>query len=134
MKRLTELRALLICLDLWKWLAETGSRHKEDWPGWVEVWAQYGGGAEGDCFRYDCPCCEYVMREENLEGMDAGDPECSTTCPMRDWFNGRCTSETQVFVQWFNEESTLRRSELAREMVKMIERAITKFRAKRKTK
>ena len=48
--KITKKIALKICVELWTWIAVTGSRNKHDWPGW----AKYGNMPN------DCPCCEYV--------------------------------------------------------------------------
>jgi len=53
MKIITREDALLHCFDLWLWLAVTGKKHKENWPGW-----EFNGGYLEKCFA-DCPVCKY---------------------------------------------------------------------------
>ena len=53
--RLTEKKAIQITIELWEWLAKTGSFFKSEWPKWKE----YG---EMDCA---CPLCEYDIRKSN---------------------------------------------------------------------
>lgn len=48
--RLTKKRALDISIELWEWMAKTGSNYKGDWPGWEKY---------GEMFNY-CPLCEYA--------------------------------------------------------------------------
>ena len=64
---LTKKKALEISIELWEWLAETGSDNKEDWPGW----AKYG--------RMECTCalCEYSRRQQKNKPWWA-----CTPCPL----------------------------------------------------
>ena len=47
---LTLEKALDIAIELWAWMAETGRRNKESWPGWKEY----------DEMEAHCPLCEYA--------------------------------------------------------------------------
>lgn len=47
--RLTKKKAIKITIELWTWLATTGSEDKGSWPGWRKY---------GRMFR-SCPLCEY---------------------------------------------------------------------------
>ena len=53
--KLTRRDALVICRDLWGWLAKNPNyTHKSAWPGWEKVCAKYGDMAS------NCPCCAFV--------------------------------------------------------------------------
>lgn len=67
--RLTKLKALDITIELWEWMAETGSDYKGDWPGWEKY------GTMGN----DCALCEYT--EGNC-------PDCPINSCYVDFFYG----------------------------------------------
>ena len=54
---LSEIKAIRICRDLWKWLAaHPNITNKSSWPGWNK----YDGGYNS--FIHLCPLCEYTKR------------------------------------------------------------------------
>ena len=53
--KLTAKRAVVLSIELWEWLAETGL-DKEGWPKWKRNGGKYSDEIEGDCF-----LCEYAQ-------------------------------------------------------------------------
>jgi hypothetical protein len=109
---LTKEKALLICLELWTWLAETGSPYKTTWPGW-EI---YGS------MLFDCPCCEYT------EQIDP-DEYCHY-CPIP-WPGllatncNSCSNEGSPYQDWTkNIEYPILRKASAKKMVVLIQKTI----------
>ena len=49
--RLSKKRAIKLFREHWKWLAETGSNRKDDWPGW---------DFDDDYIEHCCFLCEYA--------------------------------------------------------------------------
>ena len=89
--KLTEKKAIEICIELWTWLAKTGKR-KSEWDGWGD-----------DCFYQDCPFCEYSSQ--------MGDRGCES-CPIIKSFQSYC-----VFIgfgNWYNAETVLARKKYAK--------------------
>lgn len=60
-KYLNKKNAIKITIELWTWLKKTGSKDKEDWPGWKKIKKEYGRG-----FVYDCPLCEHGRQRERI--------------------------------------------------------------------
>lgn len=89
MKIETREDALLHCFDLWLWLAETGSRDKEDWPGWERNFGYLEGCS------YDCPCCGYTEGDclkcpivwSGVDGGYGGYPCCQEGAEFDKWAN-----------------------------------------------
>lgn len=75
--RMTELKALVMCYQLWQHMVDTDQPDKE--LAAVEV---FGRGVELDS---DCPCCEYHSRKYGVWS----DQPCPFNCPLRSiWPNG----------------------------------------------
>ena len=88
--RLTRKQAILLSIDLWTWLADTGSMHKWEWPGWKDNGGQYEH-AIGYCF-----LCEYSERQIKRNN--------TTTCEACSYYQryGYCSqfSETSPYHKW----------------------------------
>jgi hypothetical protein len=97
--KLTESKAVEISIELWEWLAETGSRQKRSWPGWNQYkkyaepsdYNPYGTFAQGCCLcEYDkqqlgrCEKCPYWRRYGFCNEFGS---------PYRNWSNWNNTSE-----------------------------------------
>ena len=61
--KLTQKKALMISIELWEWLKESGNEFKSNWPGWK----RYGK------MQSHCPFCEYGRRRK----------ESCESCPLR---------------------------------------------------
>ncbi|KKM04728.1 hypothetical protein LCGC14_1761280 [marine sediment metagenome] len=88
---MTKTEAIDRTIELWTWLAETGERHKGDWPGWK----RHGG--EYDLAGSDCFLCKHSLRGQFT-------PHCTTYCLYCLKF-GHCVNG--YFDQW-NEAGTPR--------------------------
>jgi len=90
---------------LWLWLAKTGRRYKEDWPGWEKIEDQ-----DFDCFL----CTQYhadILREDVCK------------CPVK-WskLNRKltpCCNYDSPFAQWDDEKDITKRKQLARKIAGM---------------
>jgi len=89
--RLTKKKAIDISIELWIWLAETGSEFKSRWEGWDKYEEMF-------CY---CALCEYAFRH--------GD--CND-CPYYKKF-GECCEDTHPYHQWENAESIEERRKYA---------------------
>ena len=78
--RLTKKKAIEIAIELWTWLAETGSISKLLWPGW-EKYGEMG---------LACPLCEYDARKAAKSELGA----CNY-CPYCEVF-GECMTDEFV--------------------------------------
>jgi len=83
MERLTRKKAILITIDLWEWLAETGEIGKGHWL-----------TSKGYRFLSDCPLCEYNDRARNRIGSDS----CGC-CPYYQEF-GDCLEARTPYESW----------------------------------
>ncbi len=84
----TEEEALQITLDLWTWLAETGARDKDEWPGWKnhDNW-------QGED---DCALCTLCNETDRSQGC--------LLCPYWRAF-GPCGFSTGPYNRWFRARS-----------------------------
>lgn len=48
--KLTKKKALDITIELWEWMAETGSDYKGDWHGWEKYWVMANNCALCECY------------------------------------------------------------------------------------
>ena len=126
MKELTEKAALDWSLKLWKWIAETGSEDKADWPEW-EKWIK----------QYDsipcslCPCCAYALQILIGHGKSDLDNEKCGYCPVKKWgrFNTCITDQFMgLFDKWEDAwNSEPERIRCAEKIVKAIRLARSKL-------
>jgi hypothetical protein len=105
--KLTKKKAVKMFRAHWRWLAETGSRHKEFWPG--HDFAE--DGIDSTCF-----LCEY---------MDQVDGDCRD-CPI-EWPGINCADknhedEKGLFSKWWSAATRRTRREYARIISKLPER------------
>lgn len=105
-EKLTKKKALEICIELWTWLAETGSEYKFDWPGWKEY---------GDIWAH-CPCCEYQKQNP------------VSNCLIFSGINGKCTctKEDSVYTKW-NSAGTSTRKEYAQQIVDLAKQKLSEL-------
>lgn len=93
--RLTRKKAIELSIELWEWLAETGSGEKSEWP----EWGNYGEVI----YLADCFLCEYGNRNINPKNIeDKYWTECGA-CPYHKKF-GRCCNDNTPFWLWAEEE------------------------------
>ena len=111
MEKLTRVKALEICRDLWDYLAETGSYDKNDWPGWRE----HGR------MRHACPCCEYAKMDCSFclflgcwRNTDFSTPCCDLVSPFRKWCDVRTPKTRKKYAKII---ADFARAELAKENV-----------------
>ena len=82
---LTKKKAIEISIELWTWLAETGSGDKFDWDGWKKY---------GD-MSHNCPLCEYTLRQARIERFDGF--HCERYCPLKPSEPFGCEEEVRRF-------------------------------------
>jgi len=82
---LTKEQAIDISIELWTWLAETGSGRKLEWQGWKK----YGAMGCG------CALCAYTEQQE--EGAAA--VTCKP-CPYYRKFHGKCFKRNRIYAKW----------------------------------
>jgi hypothetical protein len=125
-KRITVIQALKLHILLWRWLAETGSNNKTNWPEWA-----YNKGnvptADNDCFM-----CERVGFD------DGGDPNCQH-CPLKGkWTRGgiasNCEAEGALYVKWNCSESLRWKKYFAGKIADIGEEKLAELRAKKRGK
>ena len=95
-------------IELWTWLAETGERDKENWPGWKLNGGVYSGKK---CHCFACDCAVWVDIRCNLCPVVWGTssvifPCCGDDSPYAEWENT-------------NEEETETRKRLASKIATM---------------
>jgi hypothetical protein len=76
---------------LWGWLAKTGGRDKQRWPGW----AGYSGPAKNHCFACAMGSC--------------------LACPV-EWPGGGCSGDNGLYSRWAQARTLEFRRELAARM------------------
>ena len=81
--KLTRKKAISISIELWTWLAETGSEYKHEWPGWKKYGAMV----------LACPFCEYSRQRNKLALYDAG---LNTYCPSCPYVRPNILANTQL--------------------------------------
>jgi len=116
-QKLTPCTALELSIELWKWLAETGSNDKSAWDKWERLEQEY----KIEFFAACCPLCEYS--KYNVD--------CNI-CPMfKRWpdVHGAseyevCTSEGSAFDIWSNSTSVTLRKAMAEVLVGAFETAL----------
>lgn len=124
-KRLTKIKALEICEELWSWLAKTGNGYKDDWPGWNK----YGE------MENECPCCEYNNQFSNF-----GEFTCSK-CPIK-WISEKekedfydcgypnCQQGPSPFAKWEIAVTPKTRKAAAESMLVLIRKTLRHERSK----
>jgi len=104
--RLTKKKAIEIAIELWTWLAETGSEGKFEWPGWDT----HGYMAS------HCPLCEYGRRQAAKSELDS----CNY-CPYCAVF-GECQSvdDDTPYDMWFFAQTTEDRKKYAGQFLEQL--------------
>ena len=96
---LTKRQSLLLCIELWDWLAENPTKHKSDWPGWTEH-------TDAEAYNH-CFACQYA---EEQAVINLKDDICSL-CPLMDyWDDGfdaicpsaykTCMGKNSLYLRW----------------------------------
>lgn len=121
--KLTEIKALEACRDLWRWLEENPSKEKHQWPAFEN--------STKKCLSY-CPCCQYVRTVDKMPLFCAEDtiPESETDrkrqrklCPLRDLWPKGCCSARSPFRRW-NESRYHLRSKYAKQIADFCEKRL----------
>ncbi|KKM94057.1 hypothetical protein LCGC14_1202170 [marine sediment metagenome] len=99
MKVETKTDALLHCFDLWLWMAVTGEKDKDEWPGWKR-----NGWYLENCFA-DCPACEYMENKK----IDCN--KCIIS-----WPKTECDGAGGLFRRWRWSETKKEKKQLALEI------------------
>jgi len=90
---MTKRKALEICIELWTWLAKSGS-HKNRWPRW-----EWNGG-EIKWMQNQCSLCEYSDREK--KGCEACPlKEALDRCKPNSVYAKWCASDLKIFRKWY---------------------------------
>ena len=125
-KRLTKIKALEICEELWSWLAKTGNGYKSDWPGWNK----YGEMVN------DCPCCDYSYL---FETWSSDQSDLCQHCPIKWTYRKVYESyedcicevlETSPYFVWCRAETSKARKAAAEDMLVLIRKTLRHERSK----
>ncbi len=95
--RLTKEKAIELSIELWEWMAKTGTEYKDQWTGWEK----YALTSKNDCF-----LCEYNDMQGGRSLID-----CSY-CPYFEKF-GRCV-DNSIFGKWAYTETKRTRKKYAK--------------------
>ena len=88
---LTKKKAIEISIELWTWLAETGSEEKGGWSGWNGYGVMQG----------NCALCEYDAQKEN--DCLACPINCSLS-PFARWWYANTIEERKKYASLFLEQ------------------------------
>ena len=107
-KALTVEDALVLCIDLWSWMAADGTREKRYWPGWEWIC--------GDVpfFENDCPICEYNL-QNTYRCRDCIMP----------WSGGHCTEGEHE--DWRSAKTVEEKEAASLSIVRMSEKELSKI-------
>lgn len=108
--RLTRKKAIELCIELWTWLAETGSKDKWHWPKWKEYFTDYSE-IEDACY---CWFCLYNNRKQREK---QGNSSCHVACPYYEIY-GYCN--WSYYGEWQISISRSTRKEYARLFLEQI--------------
>jgi hypothetical protein len=125
-KKLTKIKALEICEELWTWLAKTGTIYKKEWPGWEK----YGK------MKCSCPCCEYTS--QTCWGCNYLFKFTCARCPIKwvskkdyyDYSYGYCEQNTSPFNRWKNAKTIIERKAAAKDILVLIRKTLKHERSK----
>ena len=92
--RLTKKKALDISIELWGWMAETGSYNKWDWP----EWEKYGE------MKSTCPLYEYYLRRKHGGCRSCPLNYCTDDPAFRGWLDATTTKCNKKFAGLFLEQ------------------------------
>ena len=100
MKKLTKEQSLMLCIELWDWLAMNPEKGKEDWFS-IEEWKK--GPVLHNCF-----ACEYafLQREKKIMAQARREhpaivPTVCFYCPLKGrWGRDYCTSYNSTYDAW----------------------------------
>ena len=124
-KRLTKIKALEICEELWMWLAKTGYAYKNNWSGWNKYHKMEN----------DCPCCEYSY-QFSAKHMPL---DLCNRCPIKWTYekeyadNNYCICErleTSPYHTWCHTETVKTRKTAAEDMLILIRKTLRHERSK----
>ena len=92
-KKLTRLRALWLCHELWHWLSKNPEKDKHEWPRWI-----FNGGSMEE-IKCECFACEFKERTDT----------CDETCivPIFRYADSGCENIKSPYWKW--EQGMLRR-------------------------
>ncbi len=96
-RELTKYDALMLCKELWTWLANNNTCRKYNWPRF------YMNGGDIQRIVYDCPCCEYDKQQTTSRYRDVS--RTCEYCPIDEWRekksgNAGCTTNSSPFMVW----------------------------------
>lgn len=72
-------------IELWDWLAETGSQFKRNWPEWL-AWIKKYPDIDFDSLCFACI----------IKGLGT----CGLSCPITIFKNNPCTEAESYYVKW----------------------------------
>ncbi len=95
--RLSRKKSIELCILVWTWLAKTGKRKKEDWPGWLKYYKTLKS-AETHVWGF-CWFCEYDERQKKKNDTTGG----CFYCPLTEKFSvDGCNDNQSYFTKWVN--------------------------------
>ena len=113
----TERKALEVCRDLWRWLADNPDKWKWDWTEWKD-----NGGKIPNC-KSHCPLCEY----SNLHNLS-----CSSCLLFGEGKEleqeGNCLDDESSYWRWYYSKDSTVRKAMAFEIVAACNRSLEKLR------
>lgn len=114
MQELERREAIVLSIELWSWLKETG-RKKEDWPGWDRHGGEHSINTCSQCF-----LCEYTARKNKVLFPT---PVSCNGCPFKEMF-GYCADEGTYYSRWGRAKTPADRSYLAGQFLSLLKEVL----------
>lgn len=115
MQELERREAVVLSIELWSWLKETGGK-KEDWPGWDRNGGQHRSNTNSLCF-----LCEYVIQKI---GVPAPSLIRCEGCPFREMF-GYCADKGTFYYRWSEEKDKHKKAVLAGQFLNLLKEVLS---------
>jgi len=104
--KLTERQAIEKSIELWEWLAKTGSEHKIDWDGWEE----------NEEITDDCFLCEYAVQKSGTDYLD----ERCLVCPYYRKYGYKCFEDSSSYCAWDEADDKKGRKKYAKQFLNQL--------------
>lgn len=109
--RLSRKKAIELCIELWTWLAETGAKHKSQWPEWSK-YLKYNIPRNSGTY-HECWLCEYAYQVKRRKPESIND-KCEYCLYNKKY--GLCCAigEFHYFKEWDNAKQSRTRKKYAK--------------------